>query len=286
MAPGRQRQELLYRKFYNRSYGIYIFDLLVAAAIILVRICGLFDLQAEILRIDSEEGGYMSLIEIRNLNKYYRIGKNSFHVLKDINLHVERGDFISIEGKSGAGKSTLLNLLGCIDTFDSGEYCLDGKQIERLSEAKLAAVRNTKIGYVFQDFCLVNYQSVLFNTMLPLFFNKTSYAEMKRLGLQALERVGISDQARKKANQLSGGQRQRVAIARAIISRPDVILADEPTGALDSATSVQIMELLAELNAEGATVIVVTHDKAVSDYCRKHLVIKDGQIVEGMKKSL
>lgn len=150
----------------------------------------------------------MSLIEIRNLNKYYRIGKNSFHVLKDINLHVERGDFVSIEGKSGAGKSTLLNLLGCIDTFDSGEYCLDGKQIERLSEAKLAAVRNTKIGYVFQDFCLVNYQSVLFNTMLPLFFNKTSYAEMKRLGLQALERVGISDRAQKSKSAVGGRVRE------------------------------------------------------------------------------
>ena len=152
LAPGR----LFCTKFYNRLYGIRISGMLVAAAIILVRICGLFDLQAEILRIDSEEGGYMSLIEIRNLNKYYRIGKNSFHVLKDINLHVERGDFISIEGKSGAGKSTLLNLLGCIDTFDSGEYCLDGKQIERLSEAKLAAVRNTKIGYVFQDLSLIH----------------------------------------------------------------------------------------------------------------------------------
>ena len=177
-------------------------------------------------------------------------------------MQIEKGDFLSVEGKSGAGKSTLLNIIGCIDSFDSGEYLLEGEKIGRLSEAKLASVRNSKIGYVFQDFCLVNHQSVLFNTMLPLFFNKTSYAAMK------------------KANQLSGGQRQRVAIARAIINHPSVILADEPTGALDSATSKQIMELLAELNGEGTTMIIVTHDKAVSDYCSKHIEIKDGCIVK------
>ena len=231
------------------------------------------------MRIDQEEGRIMSFIEIKNLNKYYSVGKSSFQALKDIDLQIEKGDFLSVEGKSGAGKSTLLNIIGCIDSFDSGEYLLDGETIGRLSEAKLASVRNSKIGYVFQDFCLVNHQSVLFNTMLPLFFNKTSYAAMKKLGMQALEKVGIVDQAHKKANQLSGGQRQRVAIARAIINHPSVILADEPTGALDSATSKQIIELLAELNGEGSTMIIVTHDKAVSDYCSKHIEIKDGCIV-------
>ncbi len=220
----------------------------------------------------------MSLIEINNLNKFYTVGKNPFHVLKDINLKIEKGDFVSIEGKSGAGKSTLLNIIGCIDSFDSGDYLFDGKQINCLSEARLAAVRNSKVGYVFQDFCLINQETVLFNTMMPLFFNKTSYGKMKKLGIQALERVGIADQAHKKANQLSGGQRQRVAIARAMINNPAVILADEPTGALDSATSVQIMDLLKELNEEGTTVIVVTHDSFVSECCKKHIVIKDGAI--------
>lgn len=221
----------------------------------------------------------MSLIEITHLNKYYSAGRNSFHALKEIDFRAEEGDFISIEGPSGAGKSTLLNIIGCIDGFDSGEYLLDGKRIGRLSEAKLAAVRNAKIGYVFQDFCLINHQTVLFNAMLPLFFNKTSYAQMKRLGLQALSRVGIADQAHKKANQLSGGQRQRVAIARAIINRPAVILADEPTGALDSSASAQIMDLLTELNADGTTIIVVTHDRFVSGYCKKHVTISDGCIL-------
>lgn len=221
----------------------------------------------------------MSLIEIRNLNKYYAVGKNSFHALKDINFEVEEGDFVAIEGQSGAGKSTLLNIVGCIDGFDSGDYRFGGSRIGGLSDAKLAAVRNTKIGYVFQDFCLVNHQTVLFNAMLPLFFSKVSYREMKRLGLQALQRVGIGEQAHKKANQLSGGQRQRVAIARAIINRPALILADEPTGALDSETSAQIMDLLAALNAEGTTILVVTHDRFVSGYCQKHITIRDGCIV-------
>ena len=208
----------------------------------------------------------------------YSIGKNSFHALKNISLRVEAGDFVSIEGKSGAGKSTLLNIIGCIDSFDSGDYILEGVKINELSESKLASVRNTEIGYVFQDFCLINHQTVLFNTMMPLFFGKMKYKDMKKMGMQALERVGIADQAHKKANQLSGGQRQRVAIARAIVNQPEVILADEPTGALDSSTSVQIMDLLKELNAEGTTVIVVTHDSFVSDYCKRHITIKDGCI--------
>ncbi len=220
----------------------------------------------------------MSLIEISNVNKYYSVGKNSFHALKDIDLRIENGDFVSIEGPSGAGKSTLLNIIGCIDSFDTGEYLLDGRKIARLSEAKLAAIRNAKIGYVFQDFCLVNQQSVLFNAMLPLFFNKTSYRKMKELGMQALRRVGIADQAHKKANQLSGGQRQRVAIARALINSPSLILADEPTGALDSETSTQIMELLTELNGEGTTILLVTHDSLVSEYCTRRIIMKDGRI--------
>lgn len=220
----------------------------------------------------------MSLIEVNNVNKYYSVGKNSFHALKNISLQVEAGDFVSIEGKSGAGKSTLLNIIGCIDNFDSGDYLLGGVKINGLSESKLASVRNTEIGYIFQDFCLINQQTVLFNTMLPLFFGKMKYKEMKKLGMQALKRVGIADQAHKKANQLSGGQRQRVAIARAIINQPKIILADEPTGALDSSTSVQIMDLLKALNEEGTAVVVVTHDSFVSDYCKRRITIKDGQI--------
>lgn len=220
----------------------------------------------------------MNLIELRNINKYYSTGKVSFHALKDISFQIETGDFVSIEGKSGAGKSTLLNIIGCIDDFDSGDYFLEERKINTLSEAQKALVRNKEIGYIFQDFCLINQQSVLFNTILPLFFSKINYGEMKKLGMQALRKVGIAEQAQKKANQLSGGQRQRVAIARAIINQPKIILADEPTGALDSNTSVQIMELLKELNAEGTTILVVTHDSFVSSYCKKHVVIKDGCI--------
>ncbi len=220
------------------------------------------------------------IILLENVNKYYPQGKDRLHVLKDISFAVRPGEFIAIEGRSGSGKSTLLNVIGCIDTFDSGNYFLEGRNIAKLGDSKTAAIRNKKIGYIFQDFCLLNQKSSLFNVMLPLFFDKTSYREMKKRARQALQTVGIPEQSEKKASQLSGGQRQRVAIARAIINQPSLILADEPTGALDTESSRQIMELLKELNNGGTTVLVVTHDSFVADCCSRRIRIQDGVIVE------
>ncbi len=222
----------------------------------------------------------MSLIEIADLNKYYGQGKTRFHALKDINLKVAEGEMVSIMGKSGSGKSTLLNIIGCMDVFDEGSYHFCGKDIRKMSEEKKAHLRNRSIGYVFQDFCLLNQKTVLFNTMLPMFFNSTPYGKMKKIAMEALETVGIADQAKKKANQLSGGQRQRVAVARALVNQPDIILADEPTGALDSTTSGQLMELFCTLNQQGITILIVTHDRMVSEICRRHIYLKDGKITD------
>lgn len=220
------------------------------------------------------------MIEIHNLNKYYKIGENKFHVLKDINFSIIRGEMISIQGRSGAGKSTLLNILGCLDTYDSGNYLFDGISVGGLNDHKTAILRNSKIGFILQDFSLINQKSVLFNTVLPLYFNKTRYSEMKQSAVKVLQLVDISDQINKNVNQLSGGQRQRVAIARSIINKPDIILADEPTGALDSITSNQIMEVLASLNRNGMTIIIVTHDDKIAEWCSKKYNMEDGILYE------
>ena len=213
------------------------------------------------------------MIEISKLNKYYKVGKGKMHALKDIDLTIKDGESLAIQGKSGAGKSTLMHIMGLLDSYDSGSLKIDGQEIKGLSDGKLATIRNQKIGFVMQDFSLLDHKSVIMNVMLPLYFNhKYSFKKMNKLALEALERVGIKEQANKKANQLSGGQRQRVAIARAIISKPEIILADEPTGALDSETSVEIMNLLKELNEKnGITLIVITHDDSVADYCKRWL---------------
>lgn len=222
------------------------------------------------------------MIEITQLNKYYKVGSGKMHALKDINLTVQDGESLAIQGKSGAGKSTLMHIIGLLDNYDSGSLKIDGQEIKKLHDGKLAKIRNQKIGFVMQDFSLLDHKTVLMNTMLPLFFNnKYSYSKMTGLAHEALKRVGIDDQANKKANQLSGGQRQRVAIARAIISEPQIILADEPTGALDSETSKEIMELLISLNENNnITLIVITHDDSVADYCKRKIIISDGRIVE------
>ena len=222
------------------------------------------------------------MIEISKLNKYYKVGKGKMHALKDIDLTIKDGESLAIQGKSGAGKSTLMHIMGLLDSYDSGSLKIDGQEIKGLSDGKLATIRNQKIGFVMQDFSLLDHKSVIMNVMLPLYFNhKYSFKKMNKLALEALERVGIKEQANKKANQLSGGQRQRVAIARAIISKPEIILADEPTGALDSETSVEIMNLLKELNEKnGITLIVITHDDSVADYCKRKITVKDGCIVE------
>lgn len=219
------------------------------------------------------------MIEIHALNKYYPMGGGKFQALKEIDFTAADGDSVAVQGKSGAGKSTLLHILGCLDGFDSGSYKLNGVEVAKLKDGASAKLRNSQIGFVMQDFSLVNHRSVLFNVMLPLYFNKTPTRKMKEMAMRALQQVGIADQAEKKANQLSGGQRQRVAIARAIVNSPSLILADEPTGALDTETSAQIMELLKAMNECGMTLIVVTHDDAVADYCSRKIVIQDGKII-------
>lgn len=216
------------------------------------------------------------MINIKGLNKYYPLGKERFHALKDIDLEVKQGEMLCLIGRSGSGKSTLLHVIGLLDTFESGEYLFDGSTVRELSDSRRAALRNAAIGFIMQDFALVSDRSVLFNVMLPLMFGKTSLSQAKKLAAEALEKVGIADQKNKRVNQLSGGQKQRVAIARAIVTKPKLILADEPTGALDSETGTAIMDLLCALNAEGITVIVATHDAQVMSRCKRSVRISDG----------
>lgn len=220
------------------------------------------------------------MIEITGLNKYYDVGKGKMHALKDINLTIENGESVAIQGKSGAGKSTLMYILGLLDNSFEGSVKIDGKEVGSLSDSKSAKLRNEKIGFVMQDFSLLESKSVLMNVMLPLFFNrKYNFGEMNELAEEMLEKVGIKDQAKKKVNQLSGGQKQRVAIARAIINDPSYILADEPTGALDTKTSSEIMELFKRLNEDGKTVVIITHDNDVAAICKRRIELSDGSIV-------
>lgn len=223
------------------------------------------------------------MIKLENLNKYYKVGKGKFHALKNINLTVEKGEFVSIEGESGAGKSTLLNIIGLLDDFDGGTYSFNGASMANMKDSGKSLFRNTKIGFIMQDFSLINGKTVLFNTMLPLLLAKKapSLSVIKNKAKAVLERVGIADQAKKKVSQLSGGQKQRVAIARALITEPEIILADEPTGSLDSNNTAQMLEMLRNVNEEdGITVIIVTHSKIVSDFCKRKIVLSDGCVVE------
>ena len=219
------------------------------------------------------------MIRIENINKFYKLGKGRFHALKDVSLEIGDGEFVSVEGRSGAGKTTLLHILGCLDSFDSGTYLLNGKSVGKMGDRQLAAVRNREIGFVMQDFALVAQEDVLFNVMLPLYFSKTKHSRMKDLAAEKLERVGLSDQIGKKVSQLSGGQKQRVAIARALVAGSGIILADEPTGALDSGTGREVMELLRGINREqGTKVVVITHDAEVASYAGRRIVLADGVV--------
>lgn len=220
------------------------------------------------------------MIDLIQISKVYTVGREAFYALKEINLHVAAGEFLAVRGTSGSGKTTLLNIIGCLDSFSSGKYTLDGVDVASLSDEKKAVFRNEKIGFVLQDFALINDQTVLFNTMLPLLLGKTPYSQIKGKAQQALSAVGILDQAKKKVNQLSGGQRQRVAIARAIVNKPEIVLADEPTGQLDSETGKQIMDLLKSLNESGVTVMVVTHDSSVAAYADRIVKVTDGVLCE------
>lgn len=220
------------------------------------------------------------MIQLKNINKTYESSKDvRCQALKNVSLEISKGDFVAIVGASGCGKTTLLNIIGCLDTHDEGEYLLDGLDVGELNEDKKARLRNEKIGFVLQDFALINNQTVGYNVELPLLFGKTPYSEIQPKVTEALEKVGLLDKIKNKANELSGGQRQRVAIARALINSPELILADEPTGQLDSKMGMQIMQLLTELNKEGITVVVVTHDNTVASYANKVITMSDGEIV-------
>ena len=220
------------------------------------------------------------MIHLKDINKTYQ-GAQPLHVLKGISLDIEKGEFVSIMGASGSGKSTLLNILGILDNYDSGEYLLNGVPIWGLSESKAAEYRNRMIGFIFQSFNLISFKTAVENVELPLFYQGVSRKKRHTLALDYLERLGLLDWANHYPNELSGGQKQRVAIARALITRPQIILADEPTGALDSKTSVEVMQLLKQLNQEdGMTQIIVTHDPNVGAQTNRIIRIKDG-VIEG-----
>ena len=220
------------------------------------------------------------MIEIKNINKTYNKGKaNAFQALKDVSLTIEDGEMVAIIGKSGAGKSTLMHIIGCIDDFESGTYILNGEDISSIKEGKRAKIRNKDIGIVMQDFALVEDYTAIENVMIPLYFAKGKLLESKKsIAKKALEKVGIAELASKRVNKLSGGQKQRVAIARAIVNNPSILLADEPTGALDVKTSAEIMGVFKELNEQGITVIIITHDMEVAEGCERVIEISDGQI--------
>ena len=220
----------------------------------------------------------MAIIELTDINKTYNNGQ-PLHVLKGINLQIERGEFVSIMGASGSGKSTLLNILGILDNYDTGTYTLDGKLIKNLTEKQSADYRNRMIGFIFQSFNLIGFKTALENVELPLYYQGVPRKKRQELAMEYLEKLGLTPWASHFPNEMSGGQKQRVAIARALITHPQIILADEPTGALDSKTSVEVMQLLKRLNQEeGITIIVVTHESGVANETDKIIHIKDGII--------
>ena len=223
------------------------------------------------------------MIKIEKLHKSYPIGKDSLHVLKGLDLHIKEGEFVSIMGSSGSGKSTLLNIVGLLDNHDEGNYFLNGQLIENLDEKNAAGLRNKFLGFVFQSFNLITYKSALENVALPLYYKGIGRKERQEIALKYLDKVGLKDRADHLPSELSGGEKQRVAIARALVTNPKVVLADEPTGALDSTTSSSVMELLKEINREGMTVFVITHEEDIAAETDRIVRLRDGVIISDEK---
>jgi putative ABC transport system ATP-binding protein len=218
------------------------------------------------------------MIRLQKINKHYRSGKNDLHVLRDVDLQIDPGELVSIMGSSGSGKSTLLNILGILDGYDSGEYFLDRTLIKNLREAEAARYRNRFIGFVFQAFNLLAFKSALENVALPLYYQGVGHRERHRLALEYLDRVGLRERASHLPAELSGGERQRVAVARALITKPKLVLADEPTGALDTETSYRLMDLFQTLNAEGLTIVIVTHEHDIAGRTQRTIRLRDGRV--------
>lgn len=223
------------------------------------------------------------MIRIKNLHKSYEMGSNSLHVLKGIDFNVKEGELVAIMGSSGSGKSTLLNIIGMLDNYDNGSYELDNILIKDLDETKAANYRNKFLGFVFQSFNLINYKSAVENVVLPLYYQGIKRKEREKIALEYLDNVGLKNWASHLPSELSGGQKQRVAIARAMVSKPKVLLADEPTGALDSKTSSEVMSLIQEINNSGKTILVVTHEEDIAKMCKRVVRLKDGVIVDDKK---
>ena len=220
------------------------------------------------------------MIELRGVSKAYHMGAEELLALREVNLRILRNEFVAVTGSSGSGKSTLMNIVGCLDTPSSGDYFLDGSSVADLDESRLTRVRNLKVGFVFQSFYLMPRLTALDNVAQPLIYRGLAPRERRREAAEALTRVGLQSRLNHRPNELSGGQRQRVAIARALVGKPDLLLADEPTGNLDSQTASEIMSLLRTLHAEGHTIVVVTHDPGVAAHCRRVVRMHDGRIVE------
>ncbi len=220
------------------------------------------------------------MLELKSLHKSYKMGSNYLHVLKGINFKVNEGELVAIMGSSGSGKSTLLNILGMLDSADKGSYFLDEIEIKNLDETKAAKYRNEFLGFVFQSFNLINYKNAVENVALPLYYRGISRKKRQTEALNFLQKVGLSNWSTHLPSELSGGQKQRVAIARALVSNPKVLLADEPTGALDSKTSNEVMSIIQKINNEGKTILVVTHEEEIAKMCKRVVKLKDGLIIE------
>ncbi|MBI3852821.1 MAG: ABC transporter ATP-binding protein [Verrucomicrobia bacterium] len=218
------------------------------------------------------------MIRLQNISRRYQMGTETIHALRNVSLEIERGEYVAIMGPSGSGKSTLMNLIGCLDTPTDGEFELNGNKVSEMDDNELAEIRNREIGFVFQSFNLLPRSNALHNVELPLIYSGMNAEERRKVALDTLENVGLTDRMHHKPNEMSGGQRQRVAIARALVNKPSIILADEPTGNLDTKTGVEIMDLFENLSRKGNTIIVVTHEEDVAKHARRILRIRDGQI--------